>query len=326
VRVTPQCDSINTVTICATDSIQGNPALDFDGTNYVVVWNDNTAGINRMLAARVTPAGAVLDAGNHIGQSGSDELYPDIVFNGSEYFAAWCHYNEPYGVWARRVSTSAQPVGSIIIVDTTSTYKYMNPKVAYDGTNYLVVWPDMPTPPNFDIFGQLISSSGTLIGNRITISDDTSSEIEVNVVFDGTKYLVAWNDSGAIVGRYVNTAGQPVGSVFPISATSGRVRCEPWVAMSDSNFMVVWAETVTSSKDIYGNVDMVIGVGEHTVKDQATKPLFPPIFSGPMHIPDDIQVTVYDISGSKVDPARVIPGIYFIETEQQEIYKTIKIR
>lgn len=325
-RVTPQCDSINTFTICATDSIQGNPALDFDGTNYVVVWNDNTAGTNRMIAARVTPAGTVLDAGNHIGQSGSDELYPDIVYNGSEYLAVWCHYNEPFGVWARRVNTSAQPVGSIIIVDTTSTYKYMNPKVAFDGTNYLVVWPDMPTPPNFDIFGQLISSSGTLVGNRITISDDSSTEREVQVVFDGAKFLVAWNDSGAIVGRYVSTAGQPLGTTFPISATSGRVRCEPWVAMSDSNFMVVWAETVTTSKDIYGNVDMVIGVEELTKDIKQTESLFPSIFSGPLHLPSHGNYIIYDISGCEVDPSCMGPGIYFIENDQKDIHKVVKIR
>lgn len=325
-RVTPSCDSINTFIVCATDSIQGNPALDFDGTNYVVVWNDNTAGTNRMLAARVTPGGTVLDAGNHIGQTGSDELYPDIVYNGSEYFAVWCHYSEPFGIRGRRVSTQAQPLGSVITIDTTVTYKYMNPKIACDGTNYLVVWPDMLTATNFDIYGQRIAPNGSLLGGRITISDDSSSEREPHVVFEGTKFLVAWNDSGVVVGRYVNTAGQVVGSTFPISAINGRVRNCPWMAASDTNFLVAWEETVGASRDIYGNVDLVIGVQENDDEINPLMPQFPTILSGPLQLPHNMEYAVYDISGCRIDPTCLGPGVYFISVDGKIAQKIIKIK
>ena len=217
-RVTPQCDSINTITICQTDSVQANPAVDFDGTNFVVLWNDNTVGLNRILAARVTPGGTVLDAGNHVGETGVDELYPDIVYNGSNYFAVWCHYSDPYGVSGRFVSTQAQPNGSAIPIATTETYKNVMPRVAYSGHNYFVTWSDFPPSIyNYNIYGQLIDDNGSLVGGRVTIADEPAPENQPTIVFDGARFLVAWNDSGAIWGRYVDTLGQCQGVSFPIS-------------------------------------------------------------------------------------------------------------
>src|SRR5215203_3118143 len=42
---------------------KGRPALAFDGTNYLVAWEDGRLGPVHIYAARVSSAGAVLDSG-----------------------------------------------------------------------------------------------------------------------------------------------------------------------------------------------------------------------------------------------------------------------
>lgn len=325
-RVTPQCDSINTITICQNDSVQANPAVDFDGTNYVVLWNDNTVGLNRILAARVTPGGTVLDAGNHVGETDVDEVYPDIVYNGSNYLAVWCHYSDPYGVSGRFVSTQAQPSGSAITIATTETYKYITPRVAYSGHNYFVTWADMlPLTFNFNIYGQLIDADGSLVGDRVTIADESAPEIQPTIVFNGARFLVAWNDSGTIWGRYVDTLGQCQGPSFPISESTGRTRSNPWAIASDTNFLVIWEEDYTD-QDIYGNVDLVIGIEENDGAITPVNPCFPTIIAGQLPLPAHGNYCIYDITGRQISTTRVQPGVYFLEIDGEITAKIVKVR
>ena len=106
-------------------------------------------------------------------------------------------------------------------VATTETYKYVTPRVAYSGHNYFVTWADMlPSTFNFNIYGQLIDADGSLIGGKVTIADESAPENQPTIVFDGARFIVAWNDSGTIWGRYVDTLGQCQGPSFSISVTT----------------------------------------------------------------------------------------------------------
>ena len=326
-RVTPQCDSINSFVICQTDSVEANPAVIFDGTNYIVVWEDFRFGVeSRVVAARVTPQGAVLDTGNCIGNTGVAEQFPDIAFDGTRCLAVWLHYSTTSGISGRFVNTQALPEDTVITIATTEIYKYTNPKVAFGNNNYLVVWADIvPSTYNFNIYGQLISSQGELLGGKITIADESTSEIEPYIVFDNLQYLVAWNDSGTIWGRLIDTLGQPVGSSFLISENTGYTRSAPWIAVSDTNYLVVWSENHTD-RDIYGNVDFIVGSSEESNKSVATGQSYQTIFAGPLILPADKKYTVYDITGRVVNPAHIKTGIYFIEIEGKVEVKVIKIR
>ena len=126
---------------------QNSPELAFDGTNYLVVWEDPRAGTDGGLyGARVSPAGDVLD---------------------------------PNGF----------PISS-------APRDQAAPQVAFDGTNYLVVWHDGRAGPfRYDIYGARVSTAGTVLDpNGIRISSPESRELTPALAFDGTNYLVAWSD------------------------------------------------------------------------------------------------------------------------------------
>ncbi len=297
----------------------------FNGTNHIVVWDDGRFEGIRIVAARVTPLGAVLDTGNCIGGTGVSEQFPDIAFDGTRCLAVWLNYAVPYGIAGRFVNAQAMPEDTVLTISVTETYKYANPRVAFGNNNYLVVWADIvPATFNFNIYGQLVSPQGELIGSRITIADDPSSETEPYVVFDNSQYLVAWNDSGVIWGRFIDTLGQPVAASFLISENIGRAHFSPWVAVSDINYLVVWSR-IGVDRDIYGNIDLMIGTREErdiSLIDQ----MHQTIFSGPLILPIGKNYTIYDISGRQVSTNRLGSGIYFIEIDGKIEQKIIKIR
>lgn len=302
--------------------MQANPAVAFNGTNYIVTWNDRRFAINRIVASRVTPAGAVLDTGNVIGAVGVDEQCPDIEYDGSRCLAVWGRYTAPFGVDGRFVNAQALPVDTVMRIANTATYKYMNPKLATSGSRYLVVWNDMNMLTyDYSVYGQLMSAQGQLIGSQITIAEEDSPEKTPQVIYDGSKFLVAWDDSGVIKGRFIDTLGQLMGMSFNISATSSWMRSFPWISASTTNYLVAWEEA-RATKDIYANLDMAIGIHEFEFD---RKPLSESNTTTYCNSLKDYSegCDIYNIAGMPIDPLHAGSGIYFVKHEQTGSIKKI---
>lgn len=68
------------------------------------------------------------------------EIYPCAIYQNNQYYVFWTDYRSAplYSLYGARVSatgTVIDPDGKFLATD--SVY---NPKVAFDGTNFLVVW------------------------------------------------------------------------------------------------------------------------------------------------------------------------------------------
>src|SRR6266542_541470 len=73
---------------------EGSPAVAFDGTNYLVTWDQGYPD-GDLYGARVSPQGAVLDGGGFlIGSGPGDQTAPDIAFDGTNYLVTWMTYPE----------------------------------------------------------------------------------------------------------------------------------------------------------------------------------------------------------------------------------------
>lgn len=329
-RVTPQGDTVNSFPICNRADAQFSPSVIFNGENFIVTWTDRrfTGTYFWTVAARVTPQGAVLDTGTCIGSCDShNEFYPNTSFDGNRCLTIWYHsYYEPYGIYGRFVNSSAQPEDTVITIANTSTYLHNFPKIEF-GNNYLIVWADERIGENdLDIFGQLVSPQGTMVGNKITIATGAQEQKRPDVSFDGSNFLVVWVEDTWISGQRISPTGQPIGTNFVISDTVGNSRAYPRLCPGTDNYLVVWSEQRGSFYDIYGNIDVGTGISEDS-KAQIKYPEIPTTFiTDQLYLPKDNQYKVYDISGRAVEPRRLSCGIYFIEKDHCIVHKIIKVR
>ena len=103
-------------------------------------------------------------------------------------------------------------IGSEFPIATTAVREFCV-SVAFDGTNYLVgIQGDADA--HYNVGGQLVSQSGTLVGPLISTGRTGGVPL---VAFDGTNYLVVWDDQGQVTsaGALLEVTGaNPVPQIF----------------------------------------------------------------------------------------------------------------
>jgi hypothetical protein len=266
------------------------------------------------------------------------ELSISVAFDGTNYLVgiqgdAIAYYN----VGAQLVSQSGTLVGPLISTGRTGG----TPVVAFDGTNYLLVWTDDANHPNDDIYGQLISSSGSLLGSPFPITKASGRQEIGGIAFDGTNYLIVWEDfrndadydqqcdSGEgtcadIYGQFISPTGTLIGSEFPISTQIEEQRC-PAIAFDGINYLVVWESRRSGPEfwDIYGRFITKAGVLSNSfIISETPSRSFNPIgiaFDGINYLVvwnKDIGLgypnpTIWDIYGRVVSPSGSFSGSEF---------------
>jgi hypothetical protein len=219
------------------------PAVAFDGTNYLVVWDQYADwATHDIFGARVSPDGVVLDT-NAIAISTArwSQERPALAFNGSDYLVAWSDWRDFNMICGTRVSPAGvvlDPDG-IVIASSFFSDPY-RPAVGSDGTNFFVVWADT------GIYGARVSPVGAVLDpGGFRISTPTFDSHDPSLDFDGADYLVAWADrrNGVdfdIYGARVSTAGVLIDTLeIPISTAAG-YQYDPKVEFGGTNFLVVW--------------------------------------------------------------------------------------
>lgn len=309
--------------------MQTDPAVEFNGDTYIVVWSDMrfTGSHYWIVSSCVDTSGAVLDTGFCIGaQTQGSECRPDIAHDGERCLVVWYNNDEPYGVYGRFVNGYGQPEGNIVEVSATLASYNVNPGVAFAGGNYLVVWADKrPGFSDLDIIGQFVSPEGVLIGSPLLIATGSNNQLNPEVAYDGSLALVIWRESEtAIFGQRVYPNGGLCGSAFQISDSLPYYRFNPVLHMSSSNYLVVWSETRSGELDIYGNVDLMTPI------EEVAKPVCEwrgaTVFSGHFDVPNTDEYRMYDVCGREVTGKMFTPGVYFIEVGNRIVQKIIKIK
>ena len=172
-----------------------------------------------VFVARVTPGGTVLDAGGIPVSTGSAERAPpkrrlrrhELPGRlGGRPTAASTITTSTAPASHRPAKCSIRPA---FRSRPRATGRQM-PELAFDGTNYLVVWQD--SPGSFPtIYGARVSPDGTVLDpSRIAISPVTQDwETTPSVAFDGTTFMVVWADGRCPVAARL-------GQGFPRTASS----------------------------------------------------------------------------------------------------------
>ena len=245
------------------DGVQGS-GVAFDGTNYLVVWTDFREGVAKVYGARVSPGGTLLDPdGFAISAAGGSG--PAVAFDGTNYLVVWSSQGSIVGARVDPGGTVLDPDGITI---STGPEAESYPTLAFDGTNYLVVW---VTGADENVSGARVSQSGTVLDPAgIEIAARTGfNETSPSVAFDGTNYLVVWQEipCNRILGRRVGQGGVPDGDgSFVISDCQvpggadeprgqiWRYKFDPAVAFDGVNYLVSWVDFYGDLQNSYTNI------------------------------------------------------------------------
>lgn len=249
-----------TVTYVSGPFDQKNPAIAFDGVNYMVVWEDYRNGYG-VYGTRVSQSGVVIDkAGFHIaGGTGLELMKPAIAFDGSNYLVVWEDFLDffpwilEYRIPGRLINQDGTLIGTEFVIASGYPDNPDSPATAFGGSHFLVVW-EWSNPAG--IYGRFVDHAGNINPTLIAIADVNGWHSMPAVASDGTGYFVVWSDSRGstydIYGARVDEAGTLLDTAgISISSAAGN-QSIPAVAFDGCNFLVVWDDQRSGNHDIYG--------------------------------------------------------------------------
>src|SRR5512133_19115 len=191
-RVSPDGMLVDTATILvsAASGDQIVPSVAFDGTNYLVVWQDHRiAGDRDIRAARVTPAGNVLDPASIAISQPGNQANPSVAFDGTSFLVVFEDQRNQVGdIWAARLDPSGALLSTFPVC--TAAGLQVQPSLACAGGTCLAAWRDQRNGGP-DVYGARINASGVLDASGIGISRASSSQGLPAIAGDGTGFLVA---------------------------------------------------------------------------------------------------------------------------------------
>jgi MYXO-CTERM domain-containing protein len=262
------------IVISRTGNNELAPAVAFDGTNYLVAWQDQRNLPNDdIYAIRVSGSGAILDTAAILvsGAAGAQRL-PAAAYDGQNFWVVWQDArsgdNDIYG--ARVSSAGALLDTAGIPIAQVATTNQLAPAIACSSTSgCLVAWDDernvAATNDNYSIYGAIVSRPGTVLpaGGAQFTNAAASAQYPTTlqgpaVASNGTGYLVAWThrQPGASIFNIVGSRADSAGAVLDASginiAVTGTPSTFPAVAFDGSNYVAVWQDTRNAASDIYG--------------------------------------------------------------------------
>ncbi|UCD18824.1 MAG: T9SS type A sorting domain-containing protein [candidate division WOR-3 bacterium] len=143
----------------------------FDGTRCLVVWPKSSGPIyGRFINTQCQPEGSIFTIASP--PAGG----PNIAFDGTNYLVVWFSGVYPaLELYGQLFSTLGSPVGGpISIVLGGGCHRWAD--IAFDGTNYLLVWQVGENNVGQKIYGQFIGTDGSLLGGSFMICDNTYQE------------------------------------------------------------------------------------------------------------------------------------------------------
>jgi hypothetical protein len=230
------------------------PALAADGGTLLAVWEAPTAAAGGVLQARrLSWALAPLDP-TPLSLGAADALAqrPAAAAGAGQFLVAWeASADLDVDVLAARVPSSGPAAADAGRLLSSGAAAETDPAVAFDGTNFLVVWRDTRdfASRQTGIVGARVTPAGVVLDpSGIVVADGAAAESRPAVAFGPGGYLVVWEDRRAATGPDVYAARVGVdGAVLdpdgvPVAVAAGPQQ-RPVVAAGPGGWLVAWEES-----------------------------------------------------------------------------------
>ena len=198
--------------------------ISFDGTNYLVVYQAQSAHGTAAVGQFVSSSGELIGGPLSLNPEGSDDP-PYLDFDGQNYLVAWADYSDQAaGVPVRGVFvTPAGVVGPVVALSQSTNVDSFS-TVVYGGGVYFLMWSDNRTSPD-SIYGAIINSLGANVSGDFLIATNGNEDeaAGISAAYDGTNFLAVWYSASgntSINARLIDTAGASLGQEINLYTNS----------------------------------------------------------------------------------------------------------
>ncbi|MCP3162765.1 hypothetical protein [Myxococcus qinghaiensis] len=242
------------------------PSVATDGSQFLVVFqhrSETVSDSSNIFGVRVRASDGVVLDGTMIPISTAvrDQRAPLVSFAGGYYLVVWTDFRTGglySDIYAARVRASdgvaMDPQG---IAVSTAAADQLSPVVVSGGEQFFVVWQDRRVSNLSDVYGARVRASDGVVldASGIAVATDTWGEVSPTVAFDGSHYLVAWEDQrfadGTIQGRRVRASDGVALTPARIPLASAPVHpLQSTLAFDGMRYLLVWNRDYVSYSEV----------------------------------------------------------------------------
>ena len=228
-------------------------ATDPEG-DFVVVWQSARDGdASGIFGQRYSSAAVPLDAEFQINSSTTGNQYYPAVASDAEgdFIVAWHDSTldgSGLGVFARRYSSSGDPIGSVLQVNTYVTGTQAAPSIAADPDgDFVIAWESDSASAGREIVARRFSSSGApvtaeILVNTVTAGSQQSASSSASVNGD---FVVAWQSAdgseAGVFARIFSSTGVPITGEIQVNTYTENKQSNATVRVDgEGDFVIVW--------------------------------------------------------------------------------------
>jgi hypothetical protein len=259
-RISPTGEVLDLAAIpidqCASDQL--DPAVAWNGTQYLVVWCDRRLSAQHIYCARVQLDGQVIDKqGMLLSGTVGSQAYPRVASDGHGWQVVWQDSRGgSQDIYGCRVSGDGA-VGKVMGIVTLPSNNEETPDIAYNGSTFVVIWRDQrnSSATDAEIYGCRVAKNGLRMGSDVLISCDATGASGVvgaqsnpRVSACGANSLVVWEDYRGdgvtcdIYGARLNSTGTVMDRNGIAIATGTGNQELPSVSFDGTRLLVAWRE------------------------------------------------------------------------------------
>lgn len=215
-----------------------------------------------------------LPGDDFVGPAAGNQMAPALAPGNTTILAVWADSrSSPVGIgqqsgldiWAARLDANGALIDATPFPVNMAGGDQKSPRVAWNGTHWLVAWVgQLPTPGYFadGLLAARVAADGTLLDSTpIVLRADLGSGTFGDVASDGSGWAVfstAWSGANSqVVGQRISAAGVLLDATPKVLATPGQSPNTPFgvtAAWAGNRYLVAWSQWSTGLDNIRGQL------------------------------------------------------------------------
>lgn len=250
------------IPVCQHTAEQTDPAVAWNGNEYLVVWGDRRSGPQHIYGSRVRLDGTVIDPqGICLSGTAGTQAYPRVASDGRGWEVVWQDSRggsqDIYGVKLNGTGVLERVTGIVTLPSNNEE----TPDIAYNGDTYVVVWRDCRNiaATDADIYACRVATNGIRMAGDTLISCDSTgvngaagTQSAPRICAFGSSCMVVWEDYRGGDGSTCDIYGARLDPSAVVLDRNGKAIATgsgnqelPSVGYDGSKLLVAWRERST---------------------------------------------------------------------------------